>query len=118
LRQGCQHGFQTGGNCHGGFTFVIGLFDLGIAPGPEFRTKLQYRIRMTPIGQYSQLLFDVGVIGQLTFASPVVVPGGFRGEIPDLHSQRASEFVYLAAGKLFVFEDVLPDVRDPVTQFD
>jgi len=96
----------------------MGLFDLGIAPGPEFRAKLQYRIRMTPAGQCPQLLFDVGVIGQLTFALPVVVPGGFRGKIPDLQSQRANEFVYLAAGELFVFEDVLPDVRDPVTQFD
>jgi len=77
---------QATGDRHGCFPHVIRLFDLGVTPGPEVGTQLQYRIRMTPIGQCPQLFFDVGEIGQTAFTAPVVVPGGLGGEITDLRS--------------------------------
>jgi hypothetical protein len=48
----------------------------------------------------------------------VVVPGGLGGEIPDLRFQRANEFVCLAGGELFFFDDMLSDVREPAAQTD
>lgn len=71
---------------------------------------------MTPVGQCAQFFFDVGVIGQAAFASPVVVPGGFGSQIPDLRSQRAHEFVYFAAGELLGFDEVSSDLGELATQ--
>ena len=81
---------------------------LDVTLGPEFRAKLEYRVRMALVRQCAQFFFEVGVIGQVAFATPVVVPGGLGCEIPDLRSQRAHESIHLAAGELFSFNDALP----------
>ena len=70
------------------------------------------------VGKCSQFFFEVGIVGQVTFTTPVVILCRLVGEIPDLRFECANEFVHLAADELLVFDNVLSDVWEASSQIN